>query len=59
MSEVAKTLPIVPDRADLDWFRSLTTRRLKQMWDSEEYEHHCDEIHMVMNERGHGHYVAV
>lgn len=54
-----ETLPIVPDRADLDWFRSLTTRRLKQMWDSEEYHVHCDEIHRVMNERGEGRYVAV
>jgi len=53
------TRPIVPPGADLDWFRSMTTNRLKQMWDHEDYEVHCDEIHHAMNERGHGEYVAV
>ena len=56
---------IVPDAnggALDDWFRSLPTRVLKQMWDgphSDEYEGFCDEIHAAMNERGEGRYVAV
>lgn len=43
----------------LDWFRALSTSQLKRMWDSEDYEVHCDEIHRVMNERDEGAYVAV
>lgn len=43
-----------------DWFRSLATPRLKEMWDNvDEYHVYCDEIHMAMNERGQGGYVAV
>ena len=63
MGEVVQLKPIVPDlpgeQLD-DWFRSLTTARLKQMWDDVDgYHVYCDEIHMVMNERGEGGYVAV
>lgn len=58
-----RPLPIVPEFPNygecLAWFRSLSTTSLKRMWDSEDYDVHCDEIHRVMNERGEGHYVAV
>ena len=53
------TKPILPADSDVYWFCSLTTRRLKQMWDSEDYEDCCDEIHAAMNYRGQGEYVAV
>lgn len=59
MSEVTIMVPNLRGEAMLDWFRSLTTSRLKAMWDDERYDAHCDEIHRVMNERGEGEYVAV
>jgi hypothetical protein len=62
MGDVVQMVPIVPDLPYpeiLDWFRSRTTEELKRMWDFEPYHIHCDEIHRVMNERGHGAYVCV
>lgn len=61
-ANMAVLRPIVPDlpwEDLLDWFRDQPTRLLKAMWDSEQGEIYCDEIHRVMNERGEGAYVAV
>jgi len=45
----------------LEQIRGLSTPMLKRMWDdrSGRWDGLCDEIHMVMNERGEGSYVAV
>ena len=59
MSGVQVIVPTLPWEQSLEWFRGLTTSRLKQMWDDDRYHVHCDEIHFVMNERGEGRYVAV
>jgi len=59
MAGVSVLVPDMPAPELLDWFRCLTTSRLKQMWDDEKYDIYCDEIHRVMNERGEGRYVGV
>lgn len=65
MSEASNVVPFIPNipcgPGNLKSVRALTTLQLKHMWDDStgRYEHLWDEIHLVMNERGEGSYVAV
>ena len=50
---------IVIDKSFERPLRCVSTKDLKAMWDSEDYDVFCDEIHAEMNARGEGSYVAV
>ena len=61
-AEIIQLIPSIPiDENCLARVRELTTAQLKYMWDDRggRWDTLCDEIHMVMNERGEGAYVAV
>lgn len=61
-AEIIHLIPDIPcEPGTIERVRALSTAQLKFMWDdrSDRFEHLWEEIHLVMNERGEGSYVAV